>query len=195
MTGVLCPAPLGNDCTDIHASVPARTTLFAPAGRDTSAEIRHKAAIIERLPLLKNALDAMPNMVMILNSNRQIVVANRKLLNVLGMSVSALVEKRPGEAIQCIRAKEGPDGCGTGVHCSTCGAVNAVLDCGKHNAEAVRECRILVQTPSEVVPLDLRVTASPFQAENEYLVLTAIEDISHEKRVATCCPLFILGER
>ena len=99
--------------------LPPAKTYFAPAGRDTPAEICRKAAIIERLPLLKNALDAMPNMVMILNGNRQIVAANRKLLNILGASVAELVEKRPGEAIKCIRAKEGPDGCGTGVHCTT----------------------------------------------------------------------------
>ena len=44
--------------------------------------------------------------------------------------------------------------------------------------------RILVQTPMEVVPLDLRVTATPFEAEGNCFVLAAIEDISHEKRVA-----------
>jgi len=184
MNDILCPDQLDNNSLHALPPLPPAKTYFALAGRDTNAEFCHKTAIIERLPLLKHALDAMPNMVMILNDNRQIVLANRQLLNILGSSVSALVEKRPGEAIQCIRAKEGPDGCGTGVHCSTCGAVNAVLDCGKHNAEAVRECRILAQTPTEVVPLDLRVTATPFEVEKEFFVVVAIEDISHEKRVA-----------
>ena len=120
-----------NDTQYTHPIVPdtfiVGATRFAPAGRDTPAEICHKAAIIERVPLLKNALDAMPNMVMILNGNRQIVAANRKLLEVLGAGVTEVVEKRPGEALHCIRAKEGPDGCGTGIHCTTCGAVNAVM--------------------------------------------------------------------
>ncbi len=48
----------------------------------------------------------------------------------------------------------------------------------------MRECRILAQTPSGIVPLDLRVTATPFEVEKEAFVLVAIEDISHEKRVA-----------
>ena len=130
MSDILCPEPTRKQLIarpGPAASLPK--TYFAPAGRDTPAEIRRKAAVIERLPLLKNALDAMPNMVMILNGNRQIVAANRKLLNILGASVAELVEKRPGEAIKCIRAKEGPNGCGTGMHCTTCGAVNAILDC------------------------------------------------------------------
>ena len=138
MSDILCPGQL--DSNSLHAlpPLPPAKTYFAPAGRDTPAEICRKVAVIERLPLLKNALDAMPNMVMILNGNRQIVAANRKLLNILGASVGQLVEKRPGEAIKCIRAKEGPDGCGTGVHCTTCGAVNAIMDC--HENTMPRPC-------------------------------------------------------
>ena len=164
--------------------VPSPATYFAPAGRDATSDICRKAAIIERVPLLSKALDAMPSMVIVLNRNRQIVAANRKLLGILNASVAEVVEKRPGEAIKCIRAGEGPDGCGTDEQCSTCGAVNAVLESMEKNTEAVRECRILVQTPTEVVPLDLRVTASPFGVEDEDFILAAIEDISHEKRVA-----------
>ena len=160
------------------------TTYFAPAGRDTPAEVRRKKAIMDRVPLLAKALDAIPDMVMILNRNRQIVAANRKVLVILGSSIGEINEKRPGEAIKCIRAIDGPGGCGTSKHCTTCGAVNAVLDSMANNAEAVRECRILVQTPSEIVPLDLRVTATPFEIEDEYFVLAAIDDISHEKRVS-----------
>ena len=105
-------------------------------------------------------------------------------MTILDASVAELIEKRPGEAIKCIRASEGPDGCGTGMHCTTCGAVNAILDCGNRNAEVVRECRILVKAPTAIVPLDLRVTASPFEVENECFILVAIEDISREKRLA-----------
>ena len=79
-------------CPGEHATtlpLPPVETYFAPAGRDTPAELRRKMAVVERVPLLKNALDAMPTMVMILNGNRQIVAANRKLLNILGASVAA----------------------------------------------------------------------------------------------------------
>ena len=184
MNDFLCPDQCDHHALHAEVPLPPVTTYFAPAGRDPPAELCRKAAIIERLPLLKNALDAMPNMVMILNGNRQILAANRKFLTILGASVGEIVEKRPGEAINCIHAKAGPDGCGTGMHCTHCGAVNAIIDSMKSNAETVRECRILARTPSEVVPLDLRVTASPFEVENEIFLMVAVEDISHEKRVA-----------
>ena len=163
----------------------AATTNFAPAGRDAHAEICRQTALIQAGPMLSQTIDAMPHMVMILNGNRQIVAVNKKVLEVLRTTAAEIAEKRPGEAIKCIHAADGPDGCGTGLHCMTCGAVNAVLDSVKNNGRAVRECRVLVQTPAVgAVPLDLRVTATPFQVNGDKFVLAAIEDISHEKRLA-----------
>src|SRR5208283_1698505 len=137
MSAVFCPSHLDHDLLHAEPPVPPVQTYFAPAGRDTPAELNRKAAIIERLPLLKDVLDAMPNMVMILNGKRQIVAANRKLLDILGANAGQFVEKRPGEAINCIRATEGPDGCGTGMHCANCGAVHAILEAIATNTMAV----------------------------------------------------------
>ena len=183
MNGIFCSGQ-PNDLLQVQAPLPPAETHFARGGRDTPAELGRKAAIMDRLSLLNVALDAMPIMVMVLNGNRQIIAANRKVLDFLGAGIGELVAKRHGEALHCIRAKEGPGGCGTGVHCTHCGAVNAVMAAITSNAQAVRECRILAQTSSELVPLDLRVTATPFAVENEFFVLAAVEDISHEKRVA-----------
>ena len=47
--------------------VPQATTHFAPAGRDFHREFARKAALVEGIPLLRQAIDAMPNMVVILN--------------------------------------------------------------------------------------------------------------------------------
>ena len=66
----------------------------------------------------------------------------------------------------------------------TCGAVNAILDSVQHNARAVRECRVLTHSPEGEAPLDLCATATSFQVGGDRFVLAAIEDISHEKRLA-----------
>jgi len=65
MSDILCPDQLDNKSLHVQSPLPPAKTYFAPAGRDTDAELRRKVAVVERLPLLKNALDAMPNMVMI----------------------------------------------------------------------------------------------------------------------------------
>lgn len=165
--------------------VPGPATYFAPAERDTAAEIRRKAGLLQGVSMLGEVLDAMPGPVMVLNANRQIVRANQPLLDLLGAALAEVVEKRPGEALGCIRAHEGPNGCGTDPHCVTCGAVNAILESQKADGtKVVRECRILAQSPSGMVALDLSVTTSSFRIGDDLFVLAAVEDISQAKRLA-----------
>ncbi len=166
----------------IPPSWPGRT-YFAPAGRDTAVEFRKKVAVVEENPLLRGVLNAMPGMVLVLNANRQIVSANQAVLRILKCAIEDVLERRPGEALGCIRSKDAPNGCGTGQHCITCGAVNAILESQEQNAQIVRECRILVAGASGVSPLDLRVTATPITVKGEQFVVAAIEDISQTKRL------------
>jgi nitrogen-specific signal transduction histidine kinase len=169
------------------ACLPCRSepaTYFAPAGRDSGEDFRRKTQRVQDAPFLQRALDAMPSMVMVLNDNRQIVAANETLLAVLNTTMCDVLSKRPGEAVGCMRAKEGPDGCGTARHCATCGAVNAILESQTQGQKVVRECRILVETPSGAAPLDLRVTATPFSVGAEHFTVAAIEDISQPNRLA-----------
>jgi signal transduction histidine kinase len=159
-------------------------TFFAPAGRDTPEDFARKAEIVRSSPLLTASLNAIPGMVMILNTNRQIVAANQAMFRVLQVAADDLLEKRPGEVVGCVRPKEGPDGCGTSRHCATCGAVNAILESQTQNAQVVRECRILTEEGSGTGAMDLRVAATPIDVEGERFMVVAVEDISQPKRVA-----------
>jgi nitrogen fixation/metabolism regulation signal transduction histidine kinase len=162
----------------------ALKTCFAPAGRDTREQLERKTALVRGDKLLVEVLDAMPDMVMVLNGNRQIVAANRAFLATLRATVGEVVEKRPGEAIGCVHSGEGPDGCGTGPCCATCGAVHAVLDSQHSGGTAIRECRILVAVPGGVDTLELRVAASPLSIGGERFIVVVAEDISQARRLA-----------
>jgi len=167
-----------------------KRTYFAPAGRDSAEIFRKKVRIVEENALLKEVLNAMPGMVLVLNSNRQIVSANQAALITLKCSISDVLERRTGEAIGCIRSKTAPDGCGTSQHCVTCGVVNAVLSSQDRNIQVVRECRVLVDSPSGNVAMDLRVTATPMIVGGEQFVVAAIEDISQTKRLSVLHRVF-----
>lgn len=179
------------DCVPENAlDVAQPATYFAPAGRDEPDELRREVQVVENTPFLQQVLDAMPSMVAILNDRRQIVAANSVLLNVLNATVCDVLSKRPGEAVGCIRAKEGPGGCGTARHCVTCGAVNAILESQKTEQKVVRDCRILVDVPTGIAPLDLRVTATPIAIGANTFVVVAIDDISQANRLAVLQRIF-----
>jgi K+-sensing histidine kinase KdpD len=173
----------------MHASS-SETTHFAPPGRDTDEELRRRERLVQGTPLLRAILDAMSQMVVILNEHRQVVAANRCVLGVLDADGAPLVGRRPGELFGCTHASDGPDGCGTAECCATCGAVEAILECRKAQSQVTRECRLNVAAPAGSRAIDLKVTATPVSVDGESFTVCAIDDISAQKRLAVLTRMF-----
>ncbi len=157
-------------------------TEFATAERASVEEIQRQQQIFQDVPLMNQMLDAVPNIVVVLNHERQIVFANRSLYNTLGIKngeMDRVIGSRPGEILRCVHAFESEGGCGTTVFCSTCGAVKAILSSQKEKAE-VQECRIIQDQTGDA--LDLRVWANPLVLNDFLFTVFTVIDISHEKR-------------
>lgn len=160
-------------------TVESSETYFAPAERSSPADITAVHNVLQAEPHLNELLDAMPLMVVILNSNRQIVAANQRVLEALGIEIGQVLGKRPGEAVNCIHAVEGPNGCGTNTPCRVCGAVNAILQTQLDKRYRSEECRILTKNEQA---LDWKVTTSLLELAGAELQCLTIEDISDRKR-------------
>ena len=160
------------------APTPPRT-FHAPPERRSPDEILQQATALGDIAGLATLLDQMPDWVMILNEQRQVVFANRVLREFAGpRAASTLLGLRPGEILDCRQAKWAPEGCGTSEACRTCGAVNAILGALAGNS-VTQECRISGTSDGAY---DLRVWASPFRwLAGAYAMVIAV-DISDEKR-------------
>lgn len=154
-------------------------TRFSPAERGSREMIDRQAAMFFDAVLTTEVLEAMPEVVTVLNGYRQIVYANRKLLDMLGIThMTTVLGQRPGEVLSCAHAAESDGGCGTTEFCSTCGAVKAILvsQAGQAN---MQECRI---TRVNGDALDLRVYATPLEVKGEQFTVFSVLDISAENR-------------
>jgi nitrogen-specific signal transduction histidine kinase len=159
----------------------ALPTAFAPAERDSPQQVSHQANAVAGSRHVRDLLDAVPNIVLILNDSRQIVYANDVMLNFLGVSDGAcLLGQRPGEALDCIHSTEHEGGCGTTEFCKTCGAVRAILACQQSGKRDEQECRISRRRDGDA--LDLRVWTTPLFVGSNRFTTVAISDISDEKR-------------
>ncbi len=140
------------------------------------------AAVYEeilRSPLLLSQLDSGPNILLLLNMERQIVFANRNFLRIVGLEDAGLVVgQRLGESLNCVHSRVCRGGCGTSEFCRKCGAVDAIL-IAQGGKNGVEECRI---ARNDWDALDLRVWTSPFRIGSHDLVLVVALDISNEKR-------------
>jgi len=151
-------------------------------GRMGEGEVSRLArSLIDDLPT-KRLLDAIPDMVMILNRQRQIVAVNAPLRTILGIDDDAsIIGRRPGEAIGCIHRQEGIDGCGTSEGCGFCGAVLTIRASQESGSRVEGECRLTIDRDG-MTPLDCAVVAAPLDAVGERLTLLLLRDIGSRKR-------------
>lgn len=157
-------------------------TYFAPAGRASRDEVSQQQQAVLQEVCISALLSALPDMVMILNGQRQIVAANEKLLSAFGVSsADQLIGMRPGEAVSCLHSDEGTDGCGTSEKCSACGAVLTILASQESGKTAEGECRLMIARTG-MSALDLDVTATPVEIAGQTMTLLTLRDISDEKR-------------
>lgn len=157
-------------------------TKFAPAERASLETLQEQSFKLNNIQHMGSMFSTVPNPVVILNPERQIVYANKSFKALINISdTDEVLGMRPGEAINCVHAFETPGGCGTTQFCSQCGAAKAILNAQKGKAD-IQECRITAKVDDEIVALDLRVWATPYEFENEQFTVFSVADISSEKR-------------
>jgi hypothetical protein len=134
-------------------------------------------------PLALVMLESMLGPAIVLNARRQIVVAKRQFLEVIGAGDAGAVRaRRPGEVLDCVHSAKRPGGCGTSQHCATCGAVAAILSTWRTHAETTAECRICTRASADGGALDFRAKTSFLSVDGADFVVFALQDIRSEKR-------------
>ena len=120
-------------------------TKFAPAERASEERVRDLYRLLSSIPLLEEILSSVPDILVFLNEQRQIVLANDAAFGFLGIEPTLeVLGNRPGEAFGCTHAAETEAGCGTTEFCQTCGAVQAILAAQRGDSD-VKECRMALE--------------------------------------------------
>lgn len=179
------PKPLSTapSLSDLHSPQSSRSanSCYAPAERAEWEELLHQIQTVQSAPNVIGIYETVSELILILNTQWQIVHANQNLLRLLGITdIAEVYGCRPGEVMNCAHSLDGCGGCGTSEYCAYCGAVHAVL-AAQTGGHAAKECHITRSTSSGEA-LDLLVRASQLQVGGEEFITVAITDISHEKR-------------
>jgi signal transduction histidine kinase len=168
-----------HDTSAPRGSVGKVDTYYATPDRESGATLRQQAGFFASERIMREVIDALPDPVVILNTQRQVVCANRPALQLSGCSeLHEVLGMRPGEMLGCKHAELMRGGCGTSEFCITCGAVQVILS-GLRGKEEVQECRI---SGGERGAYDLLVHSRPLQTAGEQFTVFSLRDISHEKR-------------
>lgn len=157
-------------------------TYHASPERDNREIIKRQFNTLNSISHLKEMINALPNVITILNDKRQVVFSNNVLINQLNITdLETFLGKRPGEILNCTNA-DCESGCGTSEKCRVCGAVNSILLSLMENRKVVDECRINAMVNGQEESFDYEVTAAPFTHGDEKFIIFSVTDISGEKR-------------
>ena len=148
-----------------------------------SKEIERLAELVQSAPFVQNVLDAMPSMVAVMTSTRQIVAANKAMLIFLEIEPGEFTPgERPGELLCCVNRELSSDGCGHSKYCSQCGAFHTIVTSMASGEPAQGECRLTFEKNGEKVSLDLEIHCAPFEVEGQKFSIMTGVDISDRKR-------------
>lgn len=150
--------------------------------------IRRQAVLASTLNT-SGVLDFLPVMVVVLNQERQIVLANENMARLLKRPAAELLGLRLGEALGCDHRHAAPTGCGTTAFCCHCGAAKAIVSglSGRHD---VQECRITRDSGDMMTAVNYQFYSMPISLAGERFVFASMLDISFEKRVQLIERLF-----
>jgi PAS domain-containing protein len=156
--------------------------LSAAMERDTPEQVAVQHDALLAHPLIIHLLDSFPEPVVILNRQRQIVLANDKMATLVGCARELLLGQMPGEVLDCLHKSDTPAGCGTTPFCVYCGANQSIVNCQRTLTANVAECRIICGPTSREAALDLRVSTTPLTIDGRCFTVFALHDVTDEKR-------------
>jgi len=159
-------------------------TYSAPPERASAAEVAADHQTLLQEPTLQRLLESLPEPAMILNQQRQVVLANQKLAALLDAEPEELLGSRPGEILNCIHSREGAGGCGTSKFCAQCGVARTILETQTSSTTRARECSITCAREQGPAPLDLQVWATPLAASERFTVLAVRQKSSSITSIA-----------
>jgi hypothetical protein len=148
-----------------------------------ATELQRLADMVKSAPLVQEVLDCMPELVCILTSTRQVLLANQAMLVFLGQDGGELTPgSRPGELVNCMHTECGMHACGTTSYCTQCGAFRTIMTSIGQKERATGECRVTQNIDGKLESLDLYLWCSPVEVEDHTLYILAIINISDQKR-------------
>lgn len=131
--------------------------------------------------LLPLFLDAVPDGLVVLNSERRIVYANAAFLRRAGKTrIREVAGQRVGAVLGCSHSgRERSDLCGTTKHCTYCGTLEAAL---RAKADKLTRKESRVRLAKENAALDFEVSSTRISFENQHYVVLVLKDIADQKR-------------
>jgi diguanylate cyclase (GGDEF)-like protein len=137
--------------------------------------------VLRREQFLTNLFDAIPSMLLIVDKNVNVVHLNAAAKKIYSTGMLHAYPESGGAIMSCIHAAETPGGCGSTKSCKSCVIRSTAKDASQGKKLYRKEAKMEIVHEKGVRDAYLMITASPFNYENESLVLLILEDVTEQK--------------
>jgi nitrogen-specific signal transduction histidine kinase len=152
-------------------------------------ELERQVTAFLRNKQIEIVANAIPDFLIVINTQWQIVFANKLLIQYLAVSsLDDLIGVRIGDVLFCNNSIKSSLGCGTAEVCNLCGAYKAFVAAEKGLSNE-QECSIT--SGSDHKSIDLRIHSTPMTIEGEQFTIFVLTDISKEKQQKVLEQIFV----
>src|SRR3989304_2149388 len=117
--------------------------------------------LFAELDFLQKTLDAIPSILLVVDSDVSIHYMNSTASQKLGLTSENVYMKRGGEVMHCVHSFKTPDGCGRAEFCKDCIIRNSVNKSIEGMKVYREKTRIQIKNNGNIKDIYLLVTSSP----------------------------------
>jgi len=139
--------------------------------------------------ILESVFDAMPSIIFVVDEDVRIQEYNAAAAKLMSLKKTDVLRRRGGEALNCLYAVDGLEGCGRAPHCKDCVIRNSVGEAFQGNHVVRRRARLEIIRNGNKIEIYALITASPFRYMEKSLALLVIEDISEIAELRRLIPI------
>lgn len=148
--------------------------------RKSHEEILDQIRLIENSPQNFSLFNSVPDLVLIVNHERQIVFINDAMLRFLQLTDrDDIYGRRFGEALSCVNSGTSVNGCGHSEQCLSCGALKALL-LAQSGEDATEE--FTMNRGEGFDTMEFKAFSSPIRVEDQQFYSFVVTDVSNDKR-------------
>ncbi len=158
-------------------------TYFADPTLDSDDKITAQINAISNNIIIDTLLKSVSGLFAVLNDKRQLIAVNNSFLDFLGINdLQDITGYKLGEVISCAYAHDMPHGCGTTLHCQSCGAAIAMVSTLNNNENFESKC-IVKRTSENGLNTDLmfNLKSAFFSYEEMDFILIFLQDITRQQ--------------
>lgn len=160
-------------------------TYFAASKKATPEELEKEINLISNNQLIDALLTTACGLFAVLNDKRQLIAINKAFFKALNVKdVDLLIGHRLGEVIKCEFAHAYPNGCGTTIACTTCGAAIAMASTLDNKEPFESNCIIKRKDSGVETDLMFNIKTRHIEIEQHKFLLIFLRDITREQELA-----------